>query len=375
MAHQAHSGSRVTRSGAMPILWVLALVVSGGVGCGPAERAVVPARQAPSRRAVGPDYERLVRQAQKHVARLRFAMAFEQLSRCLHAPDRQRSPGRARCLIVASRLVERAYVYYRGRVSYLDDLKSYGQYPGGVNRHGHDQSFLLKRAIRVARSIGDVRELRQLTRLRGAVLRTEAAKRLWATQAAVRAMGLYQREDPDQGPIRTYRYAHQLVRLFPRSPYAPEARFRLLTERRALRLARGGRVYPYYALRYRRDLEAFAKRHGRGPFALRARWELAAIYHDLWLLSHPAFQRTDDYRNYLKVGGAPVNTAAGARFRRLARQHYDACFVDLSGVRSTYRSPARDYPSDLSAARRRRGLLKRPLPPNGLLPATLFPPG
>ena len=357
------------------VLSVLVLAAAGGCGCGPAARVVGPARRAAPRRVVGTDYLRHAREARQHAAGLRFAQAFQRLSRCLEAPDRERPPDRARCLIIASRLVERAYRYYRGRAGYLDDLHSFGWYPRGVDSHGNDKTFLLQRAARVARSIGDVGELEQLTRLRGATLRREAGQRLRSTQAAVRTMGLYQRVDPDQGPIRTYRYAHLLVRLFPRSPFAAEARFRLLVERRDLRLARGGRVFPFYALRYQRDLEVFFKRHARGPFALRVRWELAAIYFDLWLVSRPGFQRTDDYRNYLKVGGLPVNAAIGERYRTLARRYYDACFAGLSLVRSTYRSPARDFPSALSESRRRRELLQQTSPPSQRLPATLFPPG
>ncbi len=182
-------------------------------------------------------------------------------------------------------------------------------------------------------------------------------------------------QDPNHGPIRTYRYAHQLVRLFPRSVHAAEARFRLLTEQKELRLARGGHLYPFYALHHRRDLEVFLGRHRRGPYALRARFELAALHFDLWLMSSPAFQRTSDYRDYRKVGGEPVSAAAGQRHRRRATQIYDACLKKPAALRATYRDPAANFAPALRRARRHRKLLRRSQPPAQMLPITFFPPG
>jgi len=165
-----------------------------------------------------------------------------------------------------------------------------------------------------------------------------------------------------------------MVRLFSGSQYAPEARFRLVVERRRLRLAKGNKLYPWYALQWRGDLETYLQRHRRGRFVMRVRWELAPVYFDLWLLSRPAFQRTSDYRDYRKVGGKPVDAAAGERYRQAALRLYRACFARLTDVLSTYRSPGESR-HDLQRARRHQKLLGQAQPPPNLLPSTFFPPG
>lgn len=355
----------------------LALVVCVGATCGPAAAPPRPGsvpRRPAARAAPKTGYPGLVRQARQHASAREFGAAFALLHGCLDAPVSDRSAGRERCLVVAMRLVDRAYAYYRGRVSYLEDLVSFGRYPKGVDSHGNDKTFILRRARRRARAIGDADELAALDRLRGGGLSAEAGRRLTSTRAAVRAMALHQAVDPDRGPVRTYRYAHGLLRLYPGSAHVPEARFRRLTERRELRLAKGSKLSPYYALKLRLDLEAYLHRYKKGRFALRARWELAPIYFDLWLMSRPAFQRTQDYRDYLKVGGEPVTAAVGERYRKAALTLYRACFAGLPDVVSTYR-PGSEPQYDVRQARDQLRSLKQPRPPANRLPATFFPPG
>lgn len=353
----------------------LALVVCVGATCGPASPSPRPVpRRVAARAAPKTDYLGLVRQARQHASAREFGAAFALLHGCLDAPASDRSAGRERCLVVAMRLVDRAYAYYRGRVSYLHDLVSFGRYAKGMDSHGNDKTFILRRARGRARAVGDGAELVDLDKLRGGALSAEAGRRLKSTRATVRALALHQAVDPEQGPIRTYRYAHGLLRLYPGSAHVPEARFRVLTERWELRLAKGSKLSPFYALKVRRDLEAYLHRYKKGRFALRARWELAPIYFDLWLMSRPAFQRTQDYRDYLKVGGEPLTPKLGERHRQATLKLYQACFAALPDVLSTYR-PQSETRYDVRRARAQLRYLKQPRPPAHSFPITFFPPG
>jgi hypothetical protein len=363
-------------------LWGMTLL---SAACGPEVRsqrvppgAARPAVAGPTAATVEMNYAQIVRRARHHAAERRYAAAFGLLLRCLEEPDNHRSTGRELCLYVGQRMVDRAVHYYRVQGRYLDDLRDFGRYPKGVDKYGNDKTFLFRRARRLAESIGDNPSFLRLTRLTGGALTTEAQRRMHATQAQVRAMGLHQARDPDRGPVRTYRYSRHLQKLFPRSKYAPEARYWLLEERRELRLVKGGKIYPWYALQRLRDLEGYLQQHRQGlgqkRFVLRASWELAPVYFDLWLMSRPAFQRTQDYRDYLKVGGVAVDKAAGQRYRQAALRLYRTCFASLPDLVSSYR-PSADARPDLRSARVQYKQLGQPLPPPHTFPTTLFPPG
>lgn len=333
-------------------------------------RAAPPARRPP---APSP-YVRILRVARAHLAARRYAEAFIALARCVRAPAAERPASRLRCLVLAMRHVDPALHYYRQRERYLDDLRGYGAHPSGSGPGFEDRSWLLKRAAKRARAIGELRIYQRLARLQGAALENRARQLAEATRAQARVDGLIQRVDPDQGPIRTYRNARKILALYPRSPFVAEARFARVRERRILRLCKGGRVFPWYGLQEVRDLEDLLRQHPRGRFSLRARWELAGLYFDLWLLSGKALQRTSDYRNYLQVGGTPLTPAAGERLRQKAQRFYEAGFKRLPDVRLTFGSPD-DFAHSLRDARKHRRLLKQTLPPAQAFPARLFPPG
>jgi hypothetical protein len=305
----------------------------------------------------------------------RYPEALRLLEGCLASRATDRSAARAECLIEGQRTVDLAYAYYRQRERYLHDLASYGAYPGGRDSHGNDKTFIKTRARRLAAELQDLPCYEGLARLDGAAL-AEGAKAQMAEQSRlVSGLRLHQAEDPDRGPIRTYRFASALIGQLPGSPHAAEAAFRLLSEREELRLVtQGNREHPWFGLERRRDLEGFLGRFPRGPFADRARLELAAILYDLWLLSAPALQATDDYRGYLKVGGAPLDAKTGAGLRLDAIGLYASSLSRLEQVRSTYR-PGEDPRWAIERARRQALDLRRGTQPADAFPSTLFPPG
>lgn len=354
-----------------PILGIWLALLSG---CAATEPVRPPPRRHVAPKRVGPDYPRLVREARAASLQNRFPTALRLLSCCLRAPDRDRSALRRTCLHLGQKVVDRAYAYYVRRNRWLHDLESFGDYPTGCDRYGNDKTFIVERAERLAASIGDQLTFARLAEHRGDALKRACARARKATRQVITRLKLFQARDPDRGPIRTYRYAHRLARLYRHGPEAAEARFWLVMEQRELRLHRGKKEYPFYALQYQQDLERYLQRFPSGPFALRARWELAPIYFDHWLFLRVDLRQTADYQAYLRLGGRPMTAALGARYRRLALRYFRETLSRLSEINATYR-PLENPRWDEQRTRHHLRHLQQPHPPPWVYPLTLFPGG